>query len=410
LNCSSGPKTALECAEEMSRVATVPMIVQPNAGSPQLVEGRYIYMSTPEYVATYAQRFVQSAGARIVGGCCGTTPDHIKEIRSFVRAVQPARRKVEPVVIEKDETEKSGMEPVPTIEKSPFARKLRRKFCTSVELYPPKGMDPSRVLSSAERLKEFGIDCVNIPDGPRAMARMSPMALAHLIESHLGMETILHYCCRDRNVLGMQSDILGCNALGLRNILAITGDPPKLGDYPDATSVFDMDSIGLVRMLAKLNRGQDLVGNTIKTQSKFHIGVGADPGAINFDLEVERYISKVEAGAEFVMTQPIFDIRQLERFIEATKDFRIPMMVGVLPLVSAKNAEFLHNEVPGVEVPLELRKRLEACVDDKKARQVGISIASEAIEASRDFEGVAGVYVMPPFGRVNMALKVLGLY
>jgi homocysteine S-methyltransferase len=394
----------------MAQVAKVPMMIQPNSGTPQLVEGRFIYMSTPEYVATYAQRFVQSAGAQIVGGCCGTTPEHIKEIRSFVRAVKPAKRKIEPVEIKRDvEDKKAEKEPVETRDKSPFARKLRRKFTTSVELYPPKGMDPKRVLSSADTLKEYGVDCVNIPDGPRAMARMSPMALAHLIESHLGMETILHYCCRDRNILGMQSDILGCHALGLKNILAITGDPPKLGDYPDATSVFDMDSIGLVEMLDKLNRGVDLVGNSIKSQSAFHIGVGANPGAINFDLEVERYHQKIENGAEFVMTQPIFDVRQLEKFIDATKHLEVPLMVGVLPLVSAKNAEFLHNEVPGVEVPKDIRQRLEACPDDKKARRVGVEIAREAIAASKDLEGVSGVYVMPPFGRIRMAMAVLDI-
>lgn len=408
LNCSSGPKTALECVESMSEAATVPIIIQPNSGTPQLVDGRFIYMSTPEYVATYARRYVQMHGAQIVGGCCGTKPEHIKEIRSFVRSVKPARRSAEAVTIIRDQKEKEkSLEPVATLDKSPFARKLRRKFTTSVELYPPKGIDPARVLASAELLKEHGIDCVNIPDGPRAMARMSPMALAHLIESNLGMETILHYCCRDRNILGMQSDILGCNALGLRNILAVTGDPPKLGDYPDATSVFDMDSIGLCAMLSKLNRGLDLVGNSIKSQSAFHIGVGADPGALNFELEVERYKAKVEAGAEFVMTQPIFDVSKLQRFIEATKDIRIPLMVGVLPLVSAKNAEFLHNEVPGVDVPEEIRDRLQACPDDKKARRTGIEIAREAIRDSRSLEGVSGVYVMPPFGRVRMALAVL---
>jgi methionine synthase I (cobalamin-dependent)/5,10-methylenetetrahydrofolate reductase len=410
LNCSSGPRTALQCATEMMSVASIPMIVQPNAGSPQIVEGRFIYMSTPEYVATYAQRFVQSVGAQIVGGCCGTTPEHIKEVRSFVRAVKPARRVFDRPVTQVVEAEaEPALEPIKTLEKSAFARKLKRKFTTSVELYPPKGMDPKRILASAELLKEYGVDCVNIPDGPRAMARMSPMALAHLIESEIGIETILHYCCRDRNILGMQSDILGCNALGLRNILAITGDPPKLGDYPDATSVFDIDAIGLVQMLAKLNRGQDLVGSRINSQSSFHIGVGANPGAINIENEIERFEAKVNAGAEFVMTQPIFEVKQLESFIAATADYRIPMMVGVLPLVSLRNAEFLHNEVPGVEVPKAIRDRLEKCSDDKAARQVGIEIAREAIAASKELDGVAGVYVMPPFGRVKMALSVLDL-
>jgi len=408
LNCSSGPRLALECCELMSKVATVPMVVQPNVGSPQLIEGRYIYMSTPEYVATYSQRYVQSVGAQIIGACCGSRPEHIKEVRSFIRAVKPARKVAQVVQFIQKEKD-PGKAPLAVEDKSAFARKLRRKFTTSVELYPPKGMDARKVLASAEMLKEYGVDCVNIPDGPRAMARMSPMALAHLIESNLGMETILHYCCRDRNILGMQSDLLGCHALGLKNILAVTGDPPKLGDYPDATSVFDIDSIGLCQMISKLNRGQDLVGNSVKSQAAFHLGVGANPGAINFDLEVERYKQKVAAGAEYVMTQPIFDVRQLERFIDATRDHRIPLLVGVLPLVSSKNAEFLHNEVPGVEVPQSIRERLASVEDEDTARQIGVDIAREAIQNSRSLEGVSGVYIMPPFGRVKMALDVLEL-
>jgi homocysteine S-methyltransferase len=407
VNCSIGPKLVLECAEAMSRRTKRPISAMPNAGSPQLVEGRYIYLSTPEYMAEYSRRFIQRAGVQIVGGCCGTTPEHIKMIRSAVRSLRPTH-KVIAVDTAQHAARKVAMEPVATEDKSAFARKLRRKFTTSVELYPPRGVDPAKVLKAAETLKEYGIDCVNIPDGPRAMARMSPMALAHLIEHHLGMETVLHYTCRDRNILGMQSDVLGCNALGLKNILAITGDPPKLGDYPDATSVFDMDSIGLVRMLHHLNCGEDLVGNEIGGQSAFHVGVGANPGAMNLEGEIERYKQKIDSGAEFVMTQPIFDVRHLENFIAETGSHRVPIMTGILPLLSHRNAEFLHNEVPGMNIPDDIRKRM-ADAREEDARAVGIDIAREAIAAARQLEGVAGVYIMPPFGRFKLALQVLDL-
>ena len=406
-NCGVGPKVMLEVLEKMAQAGHKRLAGLPNAGAPQMVDGRYLYLTSPEYLAEYAKRFIQGAGVQVVGGCCGTTPDHIKAMRSAVRALQPGRKAIVVKSLE-DEKKTFSMEPVDIMEKSGFARKLRRKFTTSVELYPPRGTNPARVLKSAETLKEYGVDCVNIPDGPRAMARMSPMALAHMIEDEVGIETILHYCCRDRNILGMQSDILGCHALKIKNILAVTGDPPKLGDYPDATSVFDIDSIGLVQMLHHLNCGEDLVGNSIGTQSAFHLGVGANPGAMNFETEIERYIQKVEAGAEFVMTQPIFDIKLLERFIDATKDHRIPIMVGVLPLVSARNAEFLHNEVPGMTIPDEIRQRVAKAPQGKEKKE-GIAIAREAVDVAKGMEGVRGIYVMPPFGRYKMALRVLDL-
>lgn len=405
-NCSIGPKVTLECIERMRVASSLPLSAMPNAGAPQFIEGRFIYLSSPEYMAEYARRFILKAGVRIVGGCCGTTPEHIKAIRNAVRSLRPGQHRAAAVTVETPA--KPSLEPKPTLDKSPLARKLRRKFVTSVELYPPKGADPARVLAAAANLKEYGIDCVNIPDGPRAMARMSPMALAHLIESTVGMDTILHYTCRDRNILGMQSDLLGLHALGLRNILAITGDPPKLGDYPDATSVFDMDSIGLTRMIRRLNCGEDLVGNAIGSQTAFHVGVGVNPGAMNLDTEVRRYQEKVEAGAEYVMTQPVFDIAHLERFLEQTRGHRVPLLVGILPLLSYRNAEFLHNEVPGMNIPEEIRKSLINC-SEEEARERGITIARESIARARTYEGVAGVYIMPPFGRQKLALQVLDL-
>jgi len=405
-NCSVGPKVMLEALERMAAVSDIPLSAMPNAGAPQLVDGRYIYLSSPEYMAEFARRFILKAGVHIVGGCCGTTPAHVKAIRAAVRALRPASVAIT-VEAPTLEERPPALEPLPTVEKSPLARKLRRKFVTSVELTPPRGLDPEKVLRAAAMLKEYGVDCVNVPDGPRASARMSPLALARQIEERLGMETILHFSCRDRNLLGLQGDVLGAHALGLRNILAVTGDPPKLGDYPDATAVFDVDSIGLVRMIQRLNCGQDLVGNPLGAQSAFHIGVGANPGAMNLETEVERYRLKVESGAEFVLTQPVFDVRLLERFLELTAEHRLPTMVGVLPLLSHRNAEFLHNEVPGMQIPEAVRERMARVGDADAAKAEGVHIAREAVAEARTLAGVAGIYIMPPFGRHTLALEIL---
>jgi len=323
-----------------------------------------------------------------------------------VRALRPAGVRVT-VEAPPSEARISAMEPVPTTEKSPLARKLRSKFITSVELYPPKGPDPGRVLRSAARLKERGVDCVNIPDGPRAMARMSSMVLASLVEKEVGIEAILHFACRDRNILGIQSDLEGGHAIGLRNILAITGDPPKLGDYPDATAVYDIDSIGLVKMLSRLNSGQDMVGHPVGAQTMFHIGVGVNPGEESRESEIRRYREKVEAGAEYVLTQPVFDVRRLESFLKETADFRLPTVVGILPLLSYRNAEFLNNEVPGMEIPDDVMDRMAKAGGDEASREEGVRIAREAVQQVRTLEGVCGVYLMPSFGRINLALEVL---
>ncbi|HUX07227.1 MAG TPA: bifunctional homocysteine S-methyltransferase/methylenetetrahydrofolate reductase [Acidobacteriota bacterium] len=406
VNCSTGPRAMLASLQRMGAVTKLPFSAMPNAGSPQLVDGRYIYLSSPEYMAEYAKRFIQRAGVSIIGGCCGTTPAHIKAIRSAVRALRPSRIAISIEAPSLDDRPPAE-EPVETSLKSPLARKLRRKFVTSIELTPPRSPDPAKALKSAAMLKEYGVDCVNIPDGPRASARISPMVLAWLVEHEVGMETILHYTCRDRNILGMQSDLQGAHALGLRNVLAVTGDPPKIGDYPDATAVFDIDAIGLVRMIYRLNCGQDLVGNPIGSQTAFHVGVGANPGAINIEKELERYGRKVEAGAEYVLTQPVFDVRLLESFLANTRESRLPTMVGILPLLSHRNAEFLHNEVPGMQIPDVVMKRMAKISGDEAARREGILIAREAIAEARTLEGVSGVYIMPPFGRYPMALEVL---
>jgi methionine synthase I (cobalamin-dependent)/5,10-methylenetetrahydrofolate reductase len=403
LNCSVGPATILEAIERMRRVSEIALSAQPNAGLPRQVEGRLIYLSTPEYMAEYAKRMIQK-GARMVGACCGSTPAHIRAIRGAVKALQPSRVAAHLEIREAREAE--GARAVAAREKSPLSRKIAEgKFVVSVEIDPPRGTDAGKALAAARLLHERGVDAINIADGPRASARMSPLSLALLFKNEVGIDTILHYCCRDRNILGMQSDLLGAHALGLRNVLLVTGDPPKLGDYPFATAVFDVDSIGLVRMAGRLNRGLDVAGNPVGEPTAFYIGVGANPGAIDLEEEVRRFERKVESGAEYFLTQPVYDVRLLERFLNRIEGCRIPMLVGILPLSSYRNAEFLHNEVPGMQVPEAIRERMRRAESGEKAREEGIAIAQEALREVRAM--AQGVYIMPPFGRAEIALRVL---
>ncbi|MFQ5772738.1 MAG: bifunctional homocysteine S-methyltransferase/methylenetetrahydrofolate reductase, partial [bacterium] len=312
VNCSFGPPPMMDALEKMVHVTKKPIIIQPNAGNPRVVEERNMYLASPEYMGEYAMRFIKG-GARVVGGCCGTTPEHIKSMEKSVRMLSPRQHNFI-ISIPKEVIEEA--QPVPTAEKSKFAAKISRgDLVTSVEIVPPRGSDPSNVLESTRKLKEFGVDAINVPDGPRAMCRMGAQHLSILIEQKVGIETILHYCCRDRNLLGMQSDIMGLYAVGLRNILIITGDPPKMGDYPDATAVFDVDSIGLANMVNRMNHGVDLGGTKLDAPTAFHIGVGLNPGAIEIDNEIRRFEWKVDAGAEFVITQPVFDPQILLDFL-----------------------------------------------------------------------------------------------
>jgi homocysteine S-methyltransferase len=401
-NCSQGPQAMLETVKRMAAVATTARLAaMPNAGAPALVDGRYVYLCTPEYMASYSRRLL-AAGVALVGGCCGTTPDHIKNLVRSVRMVQPSREEV-PVI--PPSRPKEAPAPVPREEKSALARKLGKKFVVSVELDPPKGADPGLILERAQYCKENEVDAINVADGPRASARMSAQSLCVLIQSKVGVDTILHYTCRDRNLLGIQSDLLGAYALGLRNILAITGDPPKLGDYPDATAVYDVDSIGLIRIMDHLNHGCDLAGNLIGPALGIHIGCGADPGKPDREKEVRRLEQKVEAGAEYIMTQPVYDPRSLESFLGMIKHIKIPILVGVLPLYSHRNAEFLHNEVPGMTIPDEIRERMRKAGSGEKAQAEGVSIAREATRAAREL--AQGVYVMPPFNKVELAVRVV---
>ncbi|MDH5638318.1 MAG: bifunctional homocysteine S-methyltransferase/methylenetetrahydrofolate reductase [Nitrospinota bacterium] len=398
-NCSVGPAGMLDVIKEMTAATALPVIAQPNAGMPKEVEDRLIYLTTPDYLMTFGKRFIR-AGARIVGGCCGTTPAHIAALKGAALALSPSR--VEIISSRPDGA--AAVVETPTAEKTPFAAKLAAgEWVSSVELLPPKGANPEKVMIQAKSLKDAGVDCINIPDGPRAMARMSPMPLALLFKNEIGIEPILHYTCRDRNLLGMQSDILGAHAIGVRNMLAITGDPPKLGAYPNATAVYDVDAIGLVKMISNLNKGQDIVGNPIDGHTAIHIGVGCNPGAANIDEELRRFEKKVEAGAEFCMTQPVFDPDTLFRFLERIRQFSIPALVGILPLASSRSAEFLHNEVPGMQIPADIRRRMAEAGDS--ARNVGVQIAREALAQTRD--AVAGAYIMAPVGGAKTALKVL---
>jgi homocysteine S-methyltransferase len=403
LNCSVGPQIMLESIKQMASLTKIPLAAQPNAGFPKLVDGRYIYLCSSDYMSKFSKRFIQS-GVRILGGCCGTTPEHLKAIKTVVRSIQPARLFV--AVEKPKEMRTPTVIPVATREKTPLARKLAEgKFAISVEIDPPKGVDLAKVIDGAKMLHRAGVDAINIADGPRASARMSPMALAAIFKTQLGVETIIHYCCRDRNLLGMQADLIGAHALGLQNVLMITGDPPKMGDYPSATAVFDVDSIGLTQIANRLNQGLDLAGNPIGAPTALHIGVGANPGALNLDEEMKRFYYKVEAGAEYLMTQPVYDIRLFENFMNKIHDVKIPILVGIFPLASAKNAEFLHNEVPGMSVPEDIRKRMHAAGNGDAGRAEGIRIAQEALLAIAPL--VQGAYIMPPFNRFDMALQVL---
>jgi len=401
LNCTVGPGPMLELLKKMTRMTKKPISVQPNAGYPRHVGGRNIYMTTPEYLSEYAAQFL-SNGASIIGGCCGTTPKHIKAMKQAIKSRYPEKR--QPVV--EETSTRDTVEAVPLGEKSALGAKLARgEFVVSVEITPPRGCDAAAVIESSKLLKKNGIDAVNIPDGPRASARLAPMPLAILLEREAGIETVLHYTCRDRNIIGMQSDFLGAYAAGLRYVLIITGDPPKLGDYPDATAVFDLDSIGLVRVVHGLNHGYDIGRHPIGKPTGFLIGVGANPGFDDQEREIDRLFQKKEAGAEFVITQPVFDIRQFETFIKRTGGLGIPVIAGLWPLVSHRNAEFMNNEVPGVVVPPDILERMRGAGTGPEAVKEGIDIARELLA---DMKGmIQGVQISAPFGRVQYALDVL---
>ncbi len=413
LNCGVGPAIILAALEKMRAVTSKKLSAQPNAGLPRDVQGRQFYMCSPEYMSKFAKRFIQ-AGAKFIGGCCGTTPSHIKFISDAVRAASPRVHRAFnsgglPAIVS-EQTPPADVQVMPPAERSHWSRKITLgEFVTSVEVLPPKGCDTKKTLDSIRLLKDAGVDGVNIPDGARAQSRMSALATAVLVEQQIGIESVLHYCCRDRNLLGMVSDLLGAAALGLRNLLLITGDPPKMGPYPDATAVFDIDAIGLTNMVNKLNHGLDIGNNPIGEPTAFCIGVGVNPGAINLDEEIKRFEYKVEAGAQYAITQPVFDTDQLKDFLKRIEHCRVPIVAGIWPLVSFRNAEFLHNEVPGVRVTPSIMDRMRdaSAISKEAGRDEGLKIARESLMDVRDL--IQGVQVSAPFGNVKYALEVFNV-
>jgi homocysteine S-methyltransferase len=402
MNCSVGPKVAVEVLERMIKVTGRPLAVQPNAGQPVLVDGRSVYLCSPEYLAQYARRYIQ-AGAKIIGGCCGTTPEHIKLLKNEVRSLQPAHAGLRVAVAVEDQPKL--LPPIPMERKSRLGEKLADgSFPVLVEILPPRGSDPSKEIEGARLCSANGVDGINIPDGPRASARMSAQALAYLIQQQAGIEAVLHYCCRDRNIISMQSDLLGIYALGIRNLIIITGDPPRLGNYPDATAVFDVDSIGLTNIVANLNKGLDLGGNPIGSQTGFLIGVGANPGAVNMAEELRRLRWKIEAGAEYIVTQPVFELDQLEALVKFVEPYRVPVIAGIWPLISYRNAEFMVNELR-VPVPEAFLERMRKADSAEAARAEGVAIAREMLGRARHV--AQGAQLSAPFSRYSMAIEVM---
>jgi methionine synthase I (cobalamin-dependent)/5,10-methylenetetrahydrofolate reductase len=405
-NCGDGPHTTLDVVELLKGGCELPIAAMPNIGGPALIEGRSVYLSSPEYLAEYSRRFVQK-GARLIGGCCGVTPTEIREVSSFLLSLQPRSARI---AVREAESPPAAprMAPLPLAQRSGWGAVIGQRFAVSVELDPPPGLDAGKSVESARFLRDHGIDAVNIADGPRAIARMGPAALALQVKQATGMETIVHYCCRDRNLLAMQMDLIGANSLGLRNLMLITGDPPKMGNFPNATPVFDVDSVGLIGFARGLNEGVDLSGKALGEQTAFVIGTGCNPGALDLEQEAGKHARKIAAGAEFVFSQPVYDPRLLERFLEATASAPpIPFFVGILPLASLKNAEFLTREVPGMAVPEAVMKRLRDAKSRDEQREVGIRVASESLAAALEHPRVKGAYIFPPFGRYDAILRVL---
>jgi len=401
-NCSVGPVAMLDVIERVRALTSLPLAAQPNAGMPRSVEGRNIYLCSPEYMASYARKFV-AAGVRLVGGCCGTTAEHIRVMKSALRMGE-ARAKAAPSKSH-GEAVVNAAPAVPLEKRSKLGAKIAAgEFLTMVEIVPPKGTDIRKEIEGARFLKSVGVDAINIPDSPRASARMSNQALSLLVQQEVGIEAILHYTCRDRNVLSMQSDLLGAAALGIHNLICITGDPPKMGNYPDATAVFDVDAIGLVNIVHNLNCGLDIGGNPLGTGTSFVIGVGANPGLPNIDEEIKRFEYKVEAGAECVVTQPVFDLKLLEVFLHRIEHCKIPVIAGIWPLVSVRNAEFMKNELR-VSVPDSILERMAGAKTPEAAREEGIAIAREMLIAVRDM--VQGAQISAPSGRYSAAADVL---
>lgn len=405
VNGGNGPSPLLELAKRFKTATRKPIILKPNAGLPRQVDGRLIYMASPEYMGEFARQALLQ-DVRVLGGCSGTTPQHIRAMAASVRQGFAFRGGESFQAAQVKERRDESPAPKPVESSSHWSRSLAEgKFVVSVELLPPKGLETEKLIERSELCRARGVDAINIPDGPRASARMSALAAACLIEQKVGIETVLHYACRDRNILGIQSDLIGAAGLGLRNILCVTGDPPKLGPYPTATAVFDVDAIGLVNMASRLNSGFDLGGTSIGRSTAFSIGVGANPVAPDLAKEFERFKYKVEAGAQWAITQPVFDSQSLLRFLDFASQFNVPIIAGIWPLVSMRNAEFMANEVPGVYVPQAVLQRMAACKTTDDQRKQGIEIAAELVAEIK--KNVQGLQISAPLGQVDLALALL---
>lgn len=402
INCSVGPKIMLEAVEKMVAAVEIPVSVMPNAGIPQNVYGRNIYLASPEYFGEYAKHFAL-AGARVIGSCCGTNPGFTKQMHKTLKSFQPKRKVLKRIEYVSKEKTKSL---IPIFEKSDLSKKITEgKFVTTVEIVPPKGSDPKTAIKQAKELRSVGVDAINIPDGPRALSRMGASYLSLIIQQQANIEVIQHYACRDRNLLGMVGDLLGAYGAGIKNILIITGDPPKMGTYPDATAVFDVDSIGLTNVAYSLNCGKDIGDNPLKKPTRFFIGVGVNPNAIDLDYEISRFERKVKAGAEFAITQPIFDVSIFTKFLQRIKHVKIPIIVGIWPLVSIRNAEFLNHEVPGVQIPDSVMGSMYRTTTKDEARKLGLKIARDLLFELKPH--IAGVQVSMPFGNINYPLEII---
>ena len=436
-NCSDGPATVLTVIERMRLATRLPLAAMPNAGLPRAVEGRNIYMASPEYMASFARKFIH-AGASLIGGCCGTTPNHIRAMKSAMRALQAqedsVRRDAAGLGVAGHESAAAGqsslqadseaaveaagpsyrpkpivsqVEPLPLAQRSRVGALIASgQFCTLVEIVPPKGIDCTKEIEGAALLHKLGVHAINVPDSPRASARMSAQSLCIQIQQKVGIETVLHYTCRDRNLLSIQSDLIGASSIGLKNILCLTGDPPKMGNYPDATAVFDVDAIGLTGIVRNLNYGLDLGTNPIGASTGFTLACAANPGFSDIDYEVRRFARKVEAGAEYAITQPVFDLRLLEQFLRRIEAFRIPLIAGIWPLISLRNAEFLKNDLK-ISMPDAILARMAAASTPEAARAEGILIAQQMLAEARTM--VQGCQVSAPFGKYTAAAQVLGL-
>ena len=405
VNCGVGPQPTLEVLEEVVKAADgTPVSAMPNAGLPQWVDGRFLYLASPEYFAEFAARAV-ALGVRIVGGCCGTTPAHIRVMRDRLASHLPAEKLAPGAEVRVIESAPAGVEQAAGAPEPVLLRRLREKFVVSVEIDPPRGISTGKVMAGAALMAQRGVDCINIADSPMARIRMSAMSLAYQIHTHFPrMELILHFTTRDRNLMGLQSDLLGCHAIGLRNILCLTGDPPSVGDYPNATAVYDTDSVGLIRIVRQMNQGTDLAGTSIGAATGFSVGCGVNPTADDLDTELRRFRAKLDAGAQFTMTQPVYELECWERFLDRLGGLpQIPILIGILPLQSFRHAEFLHNEVPGIHVPDWIRARMHEAGNE--GQKVGVELARELLARARSLAN--GVYLMPSFGRYENCLDVL---